>query len=52
MSKLKKYFLPLHEPNISKDDKQEVMKGIESGFVSTAGKDVKRFENVRCQFKI
>ena len=43
--KLAKIYLPLHEPNISKDDEKEVVKGIKSGFVSTSGKDVDKFEN-------
>ena len=42
--KLRKNYLPLHEPNISKKDEIEVMKGIKSGFVSTAGPDILKFE--------
>jgi perosamine synthetase len=43
--KLKKQFLPLHEPNLTKSDEKEIINGLKTGFVSTAGKDIKRFEN-------
>ena len=43
--KLKKKYLPLHEPSLSKKDEIKVIKGLKSGFVSTAGKDIKKFEN-------
>lgn len=42
--KLNKKYLPLHEPEITKRDQQEVLKGLKSGFVSTAGKDIMIFE--------
>ena len=35
--KLNKKYLPLHEPEITKRD-QKVLKGLKSGFVSTAVK--------------
>lgn len=43
--KLKKKFLPLHEPEITKQDQEEVLKGLKTGYVSTAGKDISIFEN-------
>ena len=43
--KLNKKVLPLHEPEISKKDQLEVIAGLKTGFVSTAGKDVITFEN-------
>lgn len=42
--KLKKNFLPLHEPEISRKDYQEVLNGLKTGYVSTAGKDILTFE--------
>lgn len=42
--KLKKKNLPLHEPEISRKDFQEVFKGLKTGYVSTAGKDILTFE--------
>ena len=41
---LRKKYLPLHEPFISIHDQKQIIKGIKSGFVSTAGKDIKKFE--------
>ncbi len=43
--KLGKKFLPLHEPSIDMSDKKLIIKGINSGYVSTAGKDIKKFED-------
>ena len=37
--------MPLHEPNLTKSDEKEIINGLKTGFVSTAGKDIKRFEN-------
>ncbi len=42
--KLKKKYLPLHEPEISKKDEKEVLKGLKTGFVSTSGNDIVTFE--------
>ena len=49
-SALKKNFLPLHEPDISKLDQKEITKIIKSGFVSSVGKDIQRFENIISKF--
>ena len=46
--KLKKNSLPLHEPNLTKKDEREVIKGMRTGFVSTAGKEIFEFE---CKIK-
>ena len=46
--KLKKNLLPLHEPNLTKIDEREVIKGMRTGFVSTAGKEIFEFE---CKIK-
>ncbi len=43
--KLKKKHLPLHEPSLTKKDEIKVIEGMKSGFVSTAGKDIQKFEN-------
>ena len=42
--KLKKKYLPLHEPEISKKDEKEVLKGLKTGYVSTSGNDIVTFE--------
>ena len=42
--KLNKSFLPLHEPDINIDDQKELMKILKSGYVSSIGKDIIRFE--------
>ena len=42
--KLKKNLLPLHEPNLTKIDEREVIKGMRTGFVSTAGNEIAKFE--------
>ena len=42
--KLKKNSLPLHEPNLTKVDEREVINGIRTGFVSTAGNEIAKFE--------
>ena len=44
--KLKKKYIPLHEPNISNLDKQEIIKSLKTGFVSTAGNDIVKFEKI------
>ena len=44
--KLKKKYIPLHEPNISNLDKQEIIKSLKTGFVSTAGNDIIKFEKI------
>ena len=46
--KLKKNSLPLHEPNLTKKDEREVIKGMRTGFVSTAGNEIFEFE---CKIK-
>ena len=43
--KNKKLFLPLHEPYISANDIKCVTRGLKSGYVSTSGKDIQKFEN-------
>ena len=43
--KLKKKYLPLHEPYLSKSDEKEILNGIKTGYVSTAGNDISKFEN-------
>ena len=43
--KLKKNSLPLHEPNLTKVDEREVINGIRTGFVSTAGNEIAKFES-------
>ncbi len=43
---LNKSFLPLHEPNITSIDRKHVVKGLKTGFVSTAGKEIMKFENI------
>lgn len=42
--KLNKNFLPLHEPDIGVDDQKELIKILKSGYVSSVGKDIVRFE--------
>ena len=48
--KNKKLFLPLHEPDISVNDINYVTKGLKSGYVSTSGKDIQKFENKIANF--
>ena len=43
--KLKKSFLPLHEPEINRQDQIKVLQDLKTGYVSSVGKEVKRFEN-------
>ena len=43
--KLKKIFLPLHEPNINSQDQKKVLKILKTGYVSSIGKDVLNLEN-------
>ena len=43
-NKLSKKFLPLHEPDINFDDQKELIKILKSGYVSSVGKDILRFE--------
>lgn len=43
-NKLNKSFLPLHEPDINVDDQKELIKILKSGYVSSVGKDILRFE--------
>ena len=42
--KLGKSNLPLHEPDIDYKDQKEVIKGLKSGYVSSVGKDIVKFE--------
>ena len=42
--KLGKSNLPLHEPDIDYKDQKEVIKGLKSGYVSSVGNDIIRFE--------
>ena len=42
--KLGKSYLPLHEPDIDYKDQKEVIKGLKSGYVSSVGKDIVKFE--------
>ena len=42
--KLRKINLPLHEPDINIEDEKEVIKGLKSGYVSSIGKDIPKFE--------
>ena len=42
--KNKKKFLPLHEPHISNIDKRKILQCLNSGYVSTSGKDIQIFE--------
>ena len=44
--KLKKKYIPLHEPNISSLDEKEIIKSLKTGFVSTAGNDIVKFEKI------
>ena len=44
--KLKKKYIPLHEPNINSLDEKEIIKGLKTGFVSTAGNDILKFEKI------
>ena len=37
--------MPLHEPEINSGDKKEILKSLNSGYVSTVGKQVEKFEN-------
>ena len=43
--KLGKRTLPLHEPEINSGDKKEILKSLNSGYVSTVGRQVEKFEN-------
>ena len=43
--KLKKSFLPLHEPEINHQDQIKVLQALKTGYVSSVGKEVKIFEN-------
>jgi len=43
-NKLNKIFLPLHEPAINIKDKKELIKVLKSGYVSSVGRDILRFE--------
>lgn len=42
--KNKKTTLPLHEPEISIDDKKKIIQCLDSGYVSTSGNDIVKFE--------
>jgi len=44
--KLNKQFIPLHEPDIANFDVKEVVKGLKTKFVSTAGKEIFKFEKI------
>ena len=43
-SKLGKINLPLHEPDIDVEDQKEVIKCLRSGYVSSVGKEINKFE--------
>ncbi len=49
MSKYKK-FIPVNTPLINKNDALEVFKSVKSGWVSSEGPDVKKFENKIANF--
>ena len=42
--KLKKKEIPLHEPNIDLSDQKEVLRSLKSGYVSSVGNDIDKFE--------
>lgn len=42
--KLKKKEIPLHEPNIDLHDQKRVLKSLKSGYVSSVGNDINKFE--------
>ncbi len=43
-AKLRKSYLPLHEPIIDRSDQKQLIKVLKSGYVSSVGKDVLKFE--------
>ncbi len=43
-TKNKKKVLPLHEPHLSNDDKKKILQCLDSGYVSTSGNDIAKFE--------